>query len=121
MPSAPALVQVRHVDEQAGVDLQRDARAVLGDRRHLAQRLVAALPLGAEADLVGIGGDHVGGGPQVHLAGLRVDDHGVAGRHPLDEAARLADRGDAQARATMATWLCAPPSSMTSPRSRLRS
>ena len=75
--------------------LQRDARAVLGDRRHLLQRLVAALALGAEADLVGIGGDHVGGRPQVHLAGL-IDDHGVAGRHPLDEAARLADRGDAQ-------------------------
>ena len=57
---------------------------------------VLALPAGAEAHLVGIGGDHLADGPQVHLAGLGVDDGGIARVDALDDAARLADGGDAE-------------------------
>ena len=95
-PSAPEFRQMRHVDEQAGIDVQVDAHAVRGDGRHVLQGAILPLPAGEEAHLVGIGGDHVGRGPQVHLAGRRVDDRRIAGVDALDDAARLADGGDAQ-------------------------
>ena len=95
-PSAPEFAQMRHVDEQAGVHVQLDARLVLGDGGHVLERAVLALSAREEADLVGIGGDHVGGGTQVHLARQGVDDRRIAGVHALDDAARLPHGGDAQ-------------------------
>ena len=91
-----AFGQMRHVDEQAGIHMQGDPHAVLGDRRTIAERLIVPLPAGAEAHLVGIGGDDVRARPQMHLAGHGVDDRRVASVDALDDARRLADRGDAQ-------------------------
>ena len=95
-PSAPEFAQVRHVDEQASVHVQLDARLVLGDGGHVLERAVLALSAGEEADLVGIGGDHVGGGTQVNLAREGVDDRRVAGIDALDDTARLPHGRDAQ-------------------------
>ena len=67
-PVGARVAQMRHVDEQAGVHVQLDARLVLGDGGHVLERAVLALSAGEEADLVGIGGDHVGGRTQVNLA-----------------------------------------------------
>ena len=57
---------------------------------------VLLLPAGAEAHLVGIGGLDVGGRPQMHLAGVAVDDDGVAGLGQRHDVVELPDRGDAE-------------------------
>ena len=57
MPSAPDSRQVRDVHLQAGIDVQLDALAVLGDGGLVAQRAVLALPPRPKARLVAIGGD----------------------------------------------------------------
>ena len=76
--------------------MQVDLDAVRRHRRHVFQGAVLALPAGEEAHLVGVGGDHVRRRTQVHLAGRRVDDRRIARGDALDDAARLADGGDAQ-------------------------
>jgi hypothetical protein len=69
---------MRQVDEQAGIHHQADAMSVAGRRRLVAEEPVLLLPLGAEADLFGIGGLDVGPRPDVHLADAAVDDDGFA-------------------------------------------
>ena len=87
---------MRHVHQQPGIDVDLDALAVLGHGRPVAQRPVLAVPAGAEAGLVAVGGDHLARGADVHLAGLGVDDDGVALVDALHDAAGVADGGDAQ-------------------------
>ena len=74
--------EMRQIDQQAGVDHQRDRLAVLGDAGPVAQRAVLRLAAGAQLDPLGIGRLDVGRRPQMHVAGRAVDDDGIAGLRP---------------------------------------
>ena len=91
-----AFGEMRHVDQEAGIHLQRNAHAILGDGWAVAERLIAPLLAGAETDLVGIGGDDFRAWPQVHFAGDRVDNGGIARVDPLDDPRRLPECNDPQ-------------------------
>src|SRR5690606_14483390 len=54
------------------------------------------LPADPEPNLVGISSNHLGGGPEMNVAGFGVDNHGIARRDALDNAPRLPDRGEFQ-------------------------
>ena len=54
------LVEMRQVDEQAGIDHQRDLVAVLGDAGLVAQRAVLRLPPRPQLHPLAIGGFDVG-------------------------------------------------------------
>ena len=90
------LGDVRQVDQQAGIDHQRDLLAVLGDAGPVAQRAVLRLAAGAQLDALAIGGLDVGRRPQMHVAGRAVDDDRVAGLDQPRDVVDLADRGDAE-------------------------
>ncbi len=91
MPSAPDSARCGRSTSRPGVHQQRHALAVAGDRRLVAEQPVLLLPPGAEADLLGVGQLDVGVGPEVHLAGVAVDDDGVA---VLDQRHDVADAAD---------------------------
>ena len=75
MPSAPDCVEMRQVDQQAGIDVQRDALAVDASPRAVS-RSAAYLRLAARAEphLVGIGRDRPRARPHMHLAAFGIDD-----------------------------------------------
>ena len=54
------LFEMRQIDEEAGVHQERDAGAVAGDRRLVAEKLVLLLPFGAETDLLSVSGFDIG-------------------------------------------------------------
>ena len=114
---------MRHVDDQAGVDVELDLDAVSRDGGNIAQRRILGLLLGIEANLLGIGLLQVGGGPHEDLARSAIGDERASGIDQIDEPFRLTHGGNARcsARATMATWLVLPPSSRITPRSLVRS
>ena len=90
------LGEMRQVDQQAGVDHQRDRLAVLGDAWLVAQRAVLRLAAGAQLDALAVGDLDVGRRPQMHVAGRAIDDDGVAGIDEARDVFDLADRGDAE-------------------------
>ena len=90
------LLQIGHVDEQAGIDLELDLDAVLGDRRLRLELAVLLLLAGAQAGLVLVGVLDVGLRPDLNLAGLTVDDDGVARLDQRRGVGDLADHRDVE-------------------------
>jgi len=91
---AAGFLDMRHVRQQAGVDLQRDLLAVPGGGGQVAQGLVVLLAPRAEAHLVRVGGNDLRGRADVHLADDAIDDDRIPGCHALDDSFRLAHRRD---------------------------
>ena len=116
----PCLRRVRQVDQQAGIHVKPHAEAVQGHRRHVAQGAELRL-LGARTGLLGIGGLDVGRRAEIHLARVAVDNDRIALLDISEILGMSLTAGTDSARATIAIWLDAPPSSSTRPRSRARS
>jgi hypothetical protein len=89
-------LQVRQVDEEARIELERDLDPVPGDRRHVAQAAVLLLPAGAQPRLFGVSRLHVGAGAHLHLARAAVDDDGIARLHEGGGVLDLAHGRDAE-------------------------
>ena len=90
------LVEMRHVDQQAGVHVQADRHAVDGDARRVAQRAVLVLPARAQPRLFGVGRLDVRLRAHLHFAGHAVDDDRVALFDDLGDVGQVADGGDRQ-------------------------
>ena len=90
------LVEMRQIEHETGIDVERDPLAVERHRRHAAQGGVLRLTPRPEADLVGIGGDDLGRRPHMQLAALGIDDGRIAGLDRVEHALGLADGGDAE-------------------------
>jgi hypothetical protein len=90
------LIEMRQVEHEAGIDVERHPRAVERDRRHVAQGRVLCLAPRPEADLVGIGRHHLRRRPHVQLAALGIDDRRIPRLDRIEHALGLADGGDAE-------------------------
>ena len=91
------LLDMRQVDQQAGIEVEADHRGRRGSRLgRLPQRQVLLLPAGAEPHLLGIGRLDLGRRADLDLAGAAVDDDGVAVLDEIDDVLDLADGGDAE-------------------------
>ena len=91
MPARAGLGDVRQVDQQPGVEQQRDFLAVLGDGGSLAQRRILRLPARTQAHAVGVVFFHVGRRAHVDVAHRAVDDDRVA---RIDDAGGIRDLAD---------------------------
>ena len=90
------LLDMRQVDRESGIDVERDRHAVLGRARLLAQREILQLPACAQPHAFDIGSLHVGRGPHVHVASRAIDNDGVARIHQAGGVLDLADGCDAE-------------------------
>ncbi len=118
IPSAPVAAQLRHVEQQPGIEQQLDLDPVAGHRRHVAQRLVIGAPPGARRHRRGDALLDIGARADQHRAVLAVDDDDVAG---VDMARRLgdpADDGNVEGARDDRDMRVGEPSSSTSPRMR---
>ena len=114
-------LQARHVHEQPGIDIEGDFHPVARHRRLVPDQPVLLLLAGAEAHLVGIGGLDVGRRPEMHLAGVAVDDDRIARFRQRHDVVELPGGGDAERARDDRDMARRPPSSSTSPRSFSRS
>ena len=105
MPSAPEFVQMRHVDQQSGIDIDADGHPVLRDGGHIAQRRILRLLARVKSHLLRIGLFDAPRRPHMHVACLAIDDDRIAGVHDLDQPSTWPTAGMPSARATIATWL----------------
>ena len=85
---------MREIDQKAGVEQEVDLFAVLRDGRKIPQLGVLRLPPRAQADLLAIGLLQVRHRPQMHLAGIAIDDDRVALIGEARGIRDLADGGD---------------------------
>ena len=112
---------VGQIDQQAGIEIERNLDAVPGDARLVAQREILLLPARPQPDPLHIGRLEIGRRADVHLPGGAVHDDGIAGIDEADRIADLADRRDPQRPRHDGDMRRRPPSSSTTARRRLRS
>ena len=115
------ILDMRKIDEQAGIDHQRNGLAVLGDAGLVAQRLILFLPPRAQPDAFGIGILDILRRADIDFPAAAVDDdRSPASTMPVAFSI-WPTAAMPSARATIATCEVGPPSSSTRPRRRLRS
>ena len=90
------LLDMRQVDKEAGIEMQRDLVPVLGDAGLAAQRLILRLLARAQPHPLDIGRLDIGRRTQIDVAGNAVDDDRVAGFHQARRILHFADGRDAE-------------------------
>src|ERR1700679_4099444 len=93
---AAGIVDMRQVDDQAGIDHQLDLLAVLGHAGLVAQRRILGLAPGAKPHPLGIGGFDFRRGADIDRARGAVDDDGIAGIGDARGVRYFTDRGNTE-------------------------
>ena len=84
------------VDQQAGIEIERDRHPVTGLRRLVAQGRVGLAPPPRRRHALGKGGLHVLARANECGRVVAVDDHRVGGFDTVDRPAHAADHGDVE-------------------------
>jgi len=92
----PGLVEMREVDQEAGVEHERDAGAVAGLGRQVALTVIGRAPLLPGREAILEGRQHVLSRPQEDLRVVAIDDHGVARLDALEQVPDLPDQRDVE-------------------------
>jgi hypothetical protein len=90
------VLDMRQVDDKAGIEHQLDRLAVLGLAGHVAQRAVLRLSPGPQAHALGISGFDFVRRPEIDRSRRAVDDHRIVRVGDADRVGDFADRRNAE-------------------------